>query len=105
MWWWCSDAQLCLTLMTPRTVASHAPLSMGFSRQEYWRGLQCLPPEDLPNPGFEPTSSASPVLAGELFTTSTTWEVQPRFGCIYFLTHLQKSTSQISLKIKTKLNK
>ena len=104
MWWWCSDTQLCPTLVTPWTVASQAPLSMGFSRHEYWRGVQCVPPEDLPDPGFEPTSSASPVLAGGLFTTSATWEVQPRCACIYFLTHLQKPTSQISLKIKTKLN-
>ena len=34
------------------------PLSMGFSRQEYWRGLLCPPPGDLPNPGIEPTSPA-----------------------------------------------
>ena len=41
---------------TPWTVAHQAPLSMGFSRQEYWGGLPCLPPGDLPNPGIEPTS-------------------------------------------------
>ena len=50
-----------------------APLSMGFSRQEYWNGLPCPPLEDLPNPGIEPVSLTSPVLAGGLFTTSTTW--------------------------------
>ena len=38
------------------TVARQAPLSMGFSRQEYWSGLPCPPPEDLPNPGIEPES-------------------------------------------------
>ena len=37
------------------TVACQAPLSMAFSRQEYWSGLPCLPPGDLPDPGFEPT--------------------------------------------------
>ena len=58
------------------TVASQAPLSMGFSMQEYWRGLPCLLPVDLPNPGIEPTSLTSPVLAGGFFTTSATWEVQ-----------------------------
>ena len=41
---------------TPWTVAPQAPLSMGFSRQEYWSGLPCPPPGDLPNPGIEPRS-------------------------------------------------
>ena len=41
---------------TPRTIAHQAPLSMGFSRQEYWCRLPCLPPGDLPNPGIERTS-------------------------------------------------
>ena len=40
---------------TPWTVASQAPLSMGFSRQEYWNELQCSPPGDLPNPGIKPS--------------------------------------------------
>ena len=39
---------------TPCTVAHQAPPSMGLSRQEYWRGLPCPPPRDLPNPGMEP---------------------------------------------------
>ena len=47
-------------------VASHAPLSMGFSRQESWRGLPCPPPGDLPNPGLEPASLA---LASRFFIT------------------------------------
>ena len=41
---------------TPWTVARQAPLSMGFSRPEYWSGLPCPPPGDLPNPGIKPTS-------------------------------------------------
>ena len=45
---------------TPWTVARQAPLSMGFSRQEYWSGLPCPPPGDLPDPGIEPQSPASP---------------------------------------------
>ena len=40
------------------TVAHQAPLSMGFSRQEYWSGLPCPSPGDLPDPGIEPTSPA-----------------------------------------------
>ena len=43
---------------TPWTVACHAPLSMGFSRQKYWSGLPFPSPEDLPNPGIEPGSPA-----------------------------------------------
>ena len=52
-------AKLCLTLATPWTVAHQAPLSMEFSKQEYWSGLPCPPPGDLLNPGTEPTSPAS----------------------------------------------
>ena len=47
---------------TPWTVAHQAPLSMGFSRQEYWSRLPFPPPGDLPNPGAEPTSPVSPAL-------------------------------------------
>ena len=49
--------------VTPWTVAHQAPLSMGFSRQEYWGGLLCPPPGGLPNPGIKPTSLLSPALA------------------------------------------
>ena len=55
---------------TPWTVARQAPLSMGFSRQEYWSGLPCFPPGDLPYPGIEPESLMSPEFAGGFFTTS-----------------------------------
>ena len=57
------------------TVAPQAPLSMRFSRQEYCSGLPCPLPGDLPNPGVEPVSLTSLVLAGGFFfTTSATWE-------------------------------
>ena len=46
------------------TIVGQAPLSMGFSRQEYWSGLPCPPPGDLPNPRIEPASLMSPALAG-----------------------------------------
>ena len=51
------------------TVAHQAPLSTVFPRQEYWSGLPFPPVENLPNPGIEPTSPASPALAGGFFTT------------------------------------
>ena len=54
------------------TIACQALLSIGFSRQEYWSGLPCLPPEDLSKPGTEPTSLMSPALTN-FFTTSATW--------------------------------
>ena len=57
----------------PWTVAHQAPLSLGFPRQEYWSGLPCPPPGDLPDPGMEPSSHTSPALAGGFFTASTTW--------------------------------
>ena len=48
------------------TVALQAPLSLGFSRQEYWCGLPYPPPGDLPDPGIEPGASC---IAGRFFTT------------------------------------
>ena len=48
----------CPTLATPWTGACQAPLSMGFSRQEYWSGLPFPSPGDLPDPGIEPRSPA-----------------------------------------------
>ena len=56
-------------LVIPWTVACRAPLSVGFPRQEYWSGLPCLPPGDLPDPGVKPLSLLSPVLAGGFYTT------------------------------------
>ena len=63
--------------MTLGTVAHQAPLSVGFSRQEYWSGLPFLPPGDLPKSGFELTSPVSPGLAGGFFTASASWEALP----------------------------
>ena len=63
----CHSSMLCCAyllspvqlFLTPLTIAHQAPLYRGFSRQEYWSGLSCLPPLDLPNPGIE---SRSPTL-------------------------------------------
>ena len=59
------------------TIAGQASLSMGFFWQEYWSGLRCPPPGDLPNPGVKPTSLTSPALAGGFSTTSTICEARP----------------------------
>ena len=63
-------------LVTLWTIAHQAPLSLGFSRQEYRSGLPCPPPGDLPDPGIEPVSLRSLAPAGKVFTTSATWEAQ-----------------------------
>ena len=62
--------------MTLWTEGCQAPLSMGFSREQYGMGLPCAPSGDFPDPGIEPASLASPALAGGFFTTSATWKAQ-----------------------------
>ena len=62
----CVGAQSCPTLCDPMDCS---PLSMGFSRQEYWTGLPFPSPGDLPNSGIKHVSPASPALAGGFFTT------------------------------------
>ena len=64
---------------TPWTIARQAPLSMGFSRQEYWSRLPFPSPGDLPNAGIEPTTLKTPELAGRFFTPGATWEAP----CMY----------------------
>ena len=64
--------QSCPTLCDPTDCSP--PLSVGFSRQEYWSELPCPPPGDLPNPGIEPMTLTSPALAAGFFPTSATSE-------------------------------
>ena len=66
--------QSCPTLWTLQTIACQAPLSMGFSRQEYQSGLLCPPPGDLHNPGIKPESLMPPALVGRFFIPSATRE-------------------------------
>ena len=66
-----SHVQLFVTLWT---VSRQAPLTMGLSRQEYWNGLLCPPPGELPDTGIKPTRLTFPALAGGFFTTSATWD-------------------------------
>ena len=65
--------------LTPWTIDHQSPLSMGFSRK-YWGGLPCPPPGYLPNPGIKPTFLMSPALAGEFFSTSSTWEAHAGYA-------------------------
>ena len=64
-----SVSQSCLSFVTSWTVACQAPLSLGFSRQEYWSRLPFPSPGDLPVGRTEPVSPTSPLLAGRFFTT------------------------------------
>ena len=76
----CSAAAVlsCVQLVaTPWTLVHLAPLSMGFSRQEYWSGLLFPPPGDLPNPEIKPGSPASPALAGGFFTPEPSGKPPP----------------------------
>ena len=75
------------TLCDPVAAKTHVtlcnlpvPLSMGFSRQDYWNGLPCPPPGDLVHPGIEPTPLMSPELADEFFTINATWEAHAFLG-------------------------
>ena len=67
--------QLCLTLCDPIDCSPPSCSVHGISRQEYWSGLPCPPPGDLPDPEIEPVTLTSPALVGRFFTTSTTREV------------------------------
>ena len=64
----------CVQLFVTPMHSTNQEFSMEFSRQEYWSGLPFPTPGDLPDPGMEPESPASPALAGSFFTASTTWE-------------------------------
>ena len=61
-------------LATLWTVAHQASLSIGFSKQEYWSGLSCPSPGDLPDPKIEAASPKSLASTGGFFTTSATWK-------------------------------
>ena len=76
--------QSCPTLATPWTVVHQAPLSMGFSRQEYWSGLPFPSPGDLPNPGIEPGTFAL-----QVDSLLTELQGKPEFG----LTQLSQARS------------
>ena len=70
------------------TAAQQAPLSMRFSRPEYWSGLLCPPPGDLPKSRIEPVSLMSPALAGRFFTLAPSGKPEiPLHKCLKSLTN------------------
>ena len=80
----CVCAKSFPTLCTPWTVACQAPLSMRFSRQEYWSGLL------FPPPGIKPTSPVSPALAGGFFNTEPLGKAI--YTCVYTHTYTHTHT-------------
>ena len=87
----------CVWLFEAQWIIAHqAPLSVEFSRQEYWSRVTFPTAGDLPDPGIEPTSLASPVLAGRFFTTSATWEA---------LVHYKEIKMMMTIKLKEKFFK
>ena len=91
-----SRVRLSVTLWT---VARQVPLSMGFSRQEYWSGLSCPSPGDLPDPGMEPASPVSPALQAYSLSTEPLGKPPPPDPYIctntYRITITLLSTKQI----------
>ena len=87
---------------TPWTVACQAPLSVAFSRQEYWSGFPCPPPGDLPNPGNESADLGSPALSDRFFTICATWEtlnislLLSRFSCVQLCVTPETAAHQAS---------
>ena len=86
--------------VTPWTVVCQAPLSMGFSRQEYWSGLPFLTLRDVPSPGIQLTSPVTPELETRIFTTEppgkpslfANWKYSPIEGtCKYTLLNIIKT--------------
>ena len=77
-------SSVCMCALQSIVLHSHAlcqaPLSMGFSRQEFWSGLPWPLPGNLPNLGIKPMFLMSPALAGGFFTTSAIWEAH---GCLH----------------------
>ena len=91
-----SRVWLCATLWT---ITCQVPLSMGFSRQEYWSELLFPPPGDLYNSGIKPMSLTSPALAGRFFTISTTWESTIHFINLFTPFLHRYSCLRISLRV------
>ena len=92
----CVHTQSCLTLCDSWTVAQQAPPSVGFSKQEYYSELPFPTPGDLPDPGIEPTSLASPALAGRFFTTESPTQSYTSDKITHIHTHTHTHTHTLA---------
>ena len=79
--------QSCPTLCDPMNHSLPGSSVHGILRQEYWGGLPCPPPGDLPDPGIEPTVLMSPAMRGRFFTTSAAWEAHSVYECFIYFDH------------------
>ena len=82
------------------TVDSQAPLSMEFSRQEYWSRLPFPTPRDLPDPGIEPTSFTSPVFVGRFFTTAPLRNSKSQFNLVEEQSQRPDKLTCLTIKLK-----
>ena len=103
--WYMHDHFSCVWFFaTLWTVAHQAPLSMGFSRQEYWSGLPFPSAGNLLDPGIKPASLRSPALAGGFFTTGATWDALVYWKSFYWTIVLfipiSRKGSQLTLREK-----
>ena len=89
----CPVIQLSQLFATLWTVGCQAPLSMEFSTQEYWSGLPFPTPGDLPDPGIEPASLASPALADRFFTTALPGKPLPFLSVQFSLSVVSNSAT------------
>ena len=105
MRYWVLRRLICARLFVALwTVAQQAPLSMGFSRQEYWSGLPCPPPGDLLDPEIKPESPVSPGLAGGSFTNSALLEKRQAYLWSIDNTELLKQGPEQMLLLSVLLN-
>ena len=102
---YCVPLSLVQLFATSWTIAFQAPLSMEFPRQEYWSGLPFPPLGDLPNPGINPPSLVSPVLADRFFTTTPPGKplLPPRIRCItpskLYILSIPQSSNLLSINL------
>ena len=89
--------QSCPTLCDPMDYSLPGSSIQGFSRQEYWSGLPCPPPGDLPDQGIEPTSLMFPASADGFFTNSATWDTW--YQCPQHMAVLNKKKLLLSLPL------
>ena len=81
----CAQLLDCVQLFAIPWTVAHQAMSMGFSRQEYWSGLPFPTPGDLPDPGIEPASLASPALTGGFFTVVTPGKLENLYSYSCYL--------------------
>ena len=93
-----SCVQLFATLWA---VAHQAPLFMGFYRQEYWSGLPCPPPGNLPHPGMEPRSPASPALQVDPLLLSHQGSLFKRTSFLKWKRSFNRESREVVLLVKS----